>query len=599
MEGRARRGRPGLIAAGVLVLALLAPALGRADEACYRRLLDSPSASATSLGECIRVQSELFKREAATAAGAKYLYRLGRLYTMLHHQTQQQAHLEAAIDHYRRLTNHYPRSSLADDAQYQIGRLFLEEKKDKVSAYAEFRSIEVKYPRGDMAPLARAELASLDRELLDRPKDQKPAEEAPPPRKDSSKNEESLPPAEPAAGAGETGTPPAARPGPAGELPQVTGVRHWSTASYTRVVVDLTGQVQFKSHLLRPDPDLDKPARLYLDLSRARLGPRGEQEVTIGDGLLRQARLGQYDASTVRVVLDIHHIDGFKVFALDSPPRVVIDVAGSKKALAKAPAPPSPASQVRTNNRRRLPRGRAGEEASPDLTKQLALGVRTVVVDPGHGGRDPGCATCRAGLMEKDITLAVGLKVAEKLRSRLGLNVVLTRDSDRSVPLEERTALANTTNADLFISIHVNAAKSTQLAGLETYFLNLATDERAIQVAARENATSTKSISDLQNILNDLMLNTKINESNRLAFQIQRGLIDNLSRYYKVRSLGVKQAPFYVLLGAQMPAVLVEIGFGTNRTECARLSSDKYLDRVAEGIHRGVQNYIRQIKGGG
>jgi len=597
MAGRAHRGWPGLIAAGVLVLALLAPAHSRADEACYRRLLDSPSASATSLEDCIRVQGELFKRQAATVAGAKYLYRLGRLYTLLHHQTQQPAHLEAAIDHYRRLTNHYPQSSLADDAQYQIGRLFLEEKKDKVSAYAEFRSVEVKYPQGDMAPLARTELAGLDRELIGQPKDQKPAETAPPPRKDSSKTEETFPPVEPAPGAGSAGSP---RPGQAGELPQVTGVRHWSTASYTRIVIDLTGQVQFKSHLLRPDPDLDKPARLYLDLNRARLGPRGEQEVTIGDGLLRQARLGQYDASTVRVVLDIQRIQGFKVFALDSPPRVVVDVAGSKQGLAKAPPPPGPAaSQVRTNNRRRLPRGRAEEEASPDLTKQLSLGVRTVVVDPGHGGRDPGCTTCRDGLMEKDITLAVGRKLAEKLKSRLDLKVVLTRDNDRFVPLEERTALANTANADLFISIHVNAAKSTQLAGLETYFLNLATDERAIQVAARENATSTKSISDLQNILNDLMLNTKINESNRLAFQIQRGLIDNLSRYYKVRSLGVKQAPFYVLLGAQMPAVLVEIGFGTNRTECSRLSSDKYLDRVADGINRGVQNYIRQIKGGG
>jgi N-acetylmuramoyl-L-alanine amidase len=230
----------------------------------------------------------------------------------------------------------------------------------------------------------------------------------------------------------------------------------------------------------------------------------------------------------------------------------------------------------------------------------LGLGVKTVVIDPGHGGKDPGAKTCVKGLVEKDITLRVALKLAQSLRKKLGLKVVLTRTKDVFVPLEERTAIANTHQADLFISIHVNAAEDRRLQGVETYFLNLATDERAIELAARENATSTKSISDLQNILNDLMLNTKINESNRLAFQTQRQLMEAIKETHPgAKSLGVKQAPFYVLLGAQMPAVLVEIGFGTNPKECKRLASSRYLEKVAIGIGEGLAAYISQTRTGG
>ncbi len=159
--------------------------------------------------------------------------------------------------------------------------------------------------------------------------------------------------------------------------------------------------------------------------------------------------------------------------------------------------------------------------------------------------------------------------------------------------------------ADLFISLHVNAHRNRRILGLETYYLNMATDERAVMVAARENATSKKNISDLQTILNDLMLNTKINESSRLAYSVQKGVISNLKakKYKPVKNLGVKQAPFYVLIGAEMPAILVETGFLTNRTERRRLVKKRYKERVAEGICTGIKTYIESIdevyQGGG
>jgi N-acetylmuramoyl-L-alanine amidase len=182
-------------------------------------------------------------------------------------------------------------------------------------------------------------------------------------------------------------------------------------------------------------------------------------------------------------------------------------------------------------------------------------------------------------------------------RQELGFEVFLTRNSDRFLTLEERTAIANTKSADLFISIHTNSHKDRRAYGIETYFLNLATDDDAIRVAAMENATSTKNISDLQSILYDLMQNAKINESSRLAGNVQGSLVSYLKRkrYSRIRDKGVKQAPFYVLLGAQMPAILIETSFISNPRECKRLLNPRYQQRLCEAIIIGIKKYIKEI----
>ncbi|RLF30642.1 MAG: N-acetylmuramoyl-L-alanine amidase, partial [Thermoplasmata archaeon] len=230
------------------------------------------------------------------------------------------------------------------------------------------------------------------------------------------------------------------------------------------------------------------------------------------------------------------------------------------------------------------------------LAKQLALGVRRIVIDPGHGGKDPGAIGYYRSVKEKNVTLEVSKRLARKIREKLGCETILTRDRDVFLSLEERTAIANTKGADIFVSIHANANRNKRCHGIETYFLNLATDNEAIMVAARENATSTKNISDLEAILNDLLKNAMVSESSRLAGHVQHALIQKLKpRYKRVQDKGVKQAPFYVLLGAQMPSILVEIAFLTNPTECRRLNSASYQERVADAIATGIQNYIREI----
>jgi N-acetylmuramoyl-L-alanine amidase len=366
----------------------------------------------------------------------------------------------------------------------------------------------------------------------------------------------------------------------------VRGIRYWTSPQYTRVVVDLDEPVEFKSHLLKPDPALGTGPRLFLDLASAVLTDDIARTVPIGDDLLSQVRAGQYDPKTVRVVVDIKSMQSHQVFSLTNPFRIVIDVRGDKASAPPRPAASQPEPGVR------LPPGA--------LAKQLALGVSTIVIDAGHGGKDPGAIGARKGVYEKAVVLSLAKRVAAKLEKETGCRVILTRNSDRYLSLEERTAIANTSGADLFLSIHANAHARSQAQGMETYFLNLATDEDSIRVAARENATSQKSISDLQGILQDLMQNAKVDESSRLAHFVQQGMVGAArTRHRDVVDKGVKQAPFYVLLGAQMPSVLVEVGFITNPTECDRLTTAAYQELLAQGITNGIKQYMADLKSAG
>ncbi|MCP3103668.1 N-acetylmuramoyl-L-alanine amidase [Myxococcus sp. K15C18031901] len=225
------------------------------------------------------------------------------------------------------------------------------------------------------------------------------------------------------------------------------------------------------------------------------------------------------------------------------------------------------------------------------LAEQLGLKVRRVVIDPGHGGHDTG-AIGKEGTREKDVALSISLKLANLLRER-GLEVVLTREDDRFIRLEDRAQFANTERGDLFISVHCNAAVSRKLRGIETYTLNTSADRYSIRLAARENASSEKGISDLQFILADLATKANTEESSRLADQVQRSLVSGLStKYSDIKGLGHKEALFYVLLGVKMPAILVETAFLSNPDEEERLKSASYQNDVAEAIAHGVEEFL-------
>jgi N-acetylmuramoyl-L-alanine amidase len=340
----------------------------------------------------------------------------------------------------------------------------------------------------------------------------------------------------------------------------VKDIRFWSSENYTRIVVDLTGSVDFsKNRLSNPD-------RLYFDLRDTVIPKEINTSIPIGDGILKSLRASQFNKGTVRVVLDLDEISEYQTFVFDDPARLVIDVYG----------------KIQSENK-----------------PEIHFMKRRIILDPGHGGHDPGAVGPRK-LYEKNVVLDIALRL-KKILSDDPLNeVLLTRDRDIFIPLEERTAFANRNNADLFVSIHANASPRREAKGIETYLLNWTDDEEAIRVAARENAISLKKMRAMNRqmdivdvIKSDLIRENKRDESIKLANYIQRSLISNLDgNSRQIINLGVKQALFYVLFGAKMPSVLVEVSFISNPDEERLLSSDAYRNEIARGIAKGLHSYI-------
>jgi len=229
------------------------------------------------------------------------------------------------------------------------------------------------------------------------------------------------------------------------------------------------------------------------------------------------------------------------------------------------------------------------------MARQLGLGVSRIVIDPGHGGHDPGAKT--SDLTEAELVLDIALRVEKLLAAVPGVEVVLTRRTDDFVPLQERTAIANRESADLFLSIHGNANPSTLVRGVETYFLNFANTETAAAVAARENASSGQTMAVLPDVVKTIALNNKLDESRDFATYVQRSMIDKLRTTDKTtRDLGVKQAPFVVLVGAAMPSVLAEVSFLTNPQEARLLKGPAYRQRIAEALFDAVRKYQAALK---
>ena len=234
-------------------------------------------------------------------------------------------------------------------------------------------------------------------------------------------------------------------------------------------------------------------------------------------------------------------------------------------------------------------------DGSYSLARQLGLGARRIALDAGHGGHDPG-AIGRGGTQEKDITLAIVLKLEKLIRSELGADVVMTRDTDVFIPLEERTAIANSSGADLFLSVHINSARNSAGRGLETYYLSFAKNAAAEELAARENAISQATMKDLNNLVKAITTNSKIDESRDFAGLIQRYNVEGLSPSFRgVLDRGVHTAPFYVLIGANMPSILTEVGFISNPEEERWLKSEEYQEKLAESLLEGVRSYLGQL----
>lgn len=366
---------------------------------------------------------------------------------------------------------------------------------------------------------------------------------------------------------------------------EIYDLRHWTHPTYTRIVIDIGEIREYEYH------ELSSPDRIYIDVFQARLNPILEERVySIGHEYLDQIRIAQRTGSTVRVVIDVKMslIKRSHVFHLPDPFRIVIDIypvdpiLNSTKEENKEEAAVSPKPAVPAQD-------------GYSLVRQLGLGVNRVVIDPGHGGKDPGCIGSN-GLLEKDIVLDVCHRLKKLMSTNSNMEVILTRETDIFLPPENRTVVANQKKADLFVSVHVNSHPDKKHSGIETFFLNFSQDPSVNRIAARENATSTKSISMMKDILEKLAKNSKIVESKELASHIQKKLAEKLAKKYNnVRSLGVKGGPFWVLIGGEMPSVLVEISHLSNRLESDRLKTAQYRQEIAQGIYEGIIAYKQSL----
>jgi N-acetylmuramoyl-L-alanine amidase len=418
-----------------------------------------------------------------------------------------------------------------------------------------------------------------------------------------------------------------------------------------RVVIELDREVPYREERLA------NPDRVFIDLSSTRVTPALSNQTLRFDSdshPVRIIRIGGHPNNTTRVVLETANVASCSVYPVYAPFQLVIDCipAGDSETTSTpwsavsrpAPPPPTPTlpptldadalGEFVVQTRLALPAAppasawslsAARKPAPPpvlsstsavprttslspirpparnlaggfSMARQLGLGVSRIVIDPGHGGQDPGAKA--RGTTEANVVLDIALRLEKLLEEdEEAVEVILTRRADTYVTLEERTAIANREAADLFLSIHANASNIASAAGVETYFLNFATNMSAASVAARENAASGHSMGALPDLVKSIALSSKLDESRDLATFIQRELVTGLKGGNKdLKDLGVKQAPFVVLIGAAMPSALAEISFMTNTQEARLLQSGAYRQRIAEALFSGIRKYQGSLK---
>lgn len=470
-----------------------------------------------------------------------------------------------AASRFEQLARTHPQSVLADDALYRAAVIRHELMRDAAEARTLLLSIGKKYPKADFAPKAVTYIKKIDDSHV---ASLAPATDAPKP---------------------ESGRALVSK-----VTPQLRG------NDVTRIVVSLNKPASWRIRFQSPDAKSDRPPRLILEFSEA--GPDkslGSGERYTGMGILKRYAV-DYTASEGKTVifLDFADLYCYTVKAEKSPFRIIIETTAGNGVLTGGITVKDSAAQTAA-----LPGLRQGASsgvrggAPANVAAQLGLTVKTIIIDPGHGGKDPGAM--HNGIVEREVSLDIAKRLANVLRAA-GYKVILTRDKDVFVPLLDRPQVAASKKGDLFLSIHVNASKKPDKAGFETYILDLNGTREAMNLAAVENEGSSRTLGEMDAILKELQLSARVQESRRLAGAVQEKAISRLRRGgYKTENGGIRGALFQVLMGSSMPGVLIEVGYCSNAAEAKLLKQGKYRDAIAEGIANGVHHYARQLETAG
>ncbi len=574
-----------------------------------------------------RISSELIKlsEKAEPKLKVRIYFTLGELFRDLRKITLSPYDFESAIEYYKKVYSEFPDSNLADDALYYTGKLYLEVENDTDQAISFFEKITTSYAKGDYFDKASTILNSLGTNVNQKKevsKEQKETQEIEKKKSEKKKEEE-----------------------------KETEVKESDNLTQEQVSLKLinlenvilkiseegaicelmvSGNVRYLYKELPEDKKNNKPPRIYIDLIDTRLGENIEKFKSIEKGFIKTIRLGQFADNTVRIVFDLVDIKTYLIFLEENPYKIVVhfgDVTNQTNMTsmemrqtekATAPGKIEPSAQKVSDESQKVKKG--DEEESKDainlkivesmkdslrknisekkadsipLSKQLGLKVKRIIIDAGHGGDDFG-AIGKSGLKEKDVVLDIALELLRIIKKNTDIEAILTRNTDTTLKLSERAALAREKKADLFISIHANANKNKKFSGVEVYYLNNTDDRASQKVAMLENVNSDKSISDLKMTLLDLAISANVDESMRMAQYVQEGIVSKLRKKYPdVKDRGVKYALFYVLFGTEIPSILVETSFISNPVEEKRLKSKEYKKLIAEGIYEGIMKYIK------
>jgi len=525
--------------------------------------------------------------------------------------------IRAAVAAYERVVRRYPASGYADNALWQGGELSrlawerFGNEADKQTGIRLLRLLQSGYPSSSLASGAEQALARLEAVKT------VPALSAAPSPAQS----------RPAASRQVLTVVETAQPVPAGVV-TVRGISRTPLPDGVRVSIEMDRELLFKQE------QLENPRRVFFDLRGAHLSPGlRDKTLSFSDDIVREIRFGRHPQNTTRVVMDTEGVESYSVFTLYNPYRVIVDFRrrGAVEAPPLVPGPPVSAAVSTTGFVRSEPKPvppppppaptvvsappltplpsrpvappslpapavpLANSNGQFSLARQLGLGISRIVLDPGHGGHDPGVRG--NGVNEAELVLDVSLRLKKLLENQPGMEVVMTRDSDVFIPLEQRTAIANREGADLFLSVHANASRNVKARGVETYFLNFAANPEAEAVAARENSASGQTMHRLPDIVRAITLNNKIDESRDFAETVQKAMVKTLSsKNRELQDRGVKQAPFVVLIGAGMPSVLAEISFVSHKQEGLLLKTSPYRQQIAEALFDAIVKYQKSLK---
>lgn len=361
-------------------------------------------------------------------------------------------------------------------------------------------------------------------------------------------------------------------------------VLSWDSPNKSRVeiILEMSAPVKFSTRLAKASKG--KPAQLFVDLKNATVIEDVRKGVKVQGSLLQGIKVNALKSGGSTLQFDFRDVKDYQARTEDNQARIILSVASTKMDSA-SPKTVNAKNKTGKTDKNNL----IASTKTINMASQLGLTVKRVFIDAGHGGKDPG--TSHNQIIERNITLDIAKRLGQLLKAN-GLEVVYSRLNDKTIPLSQRTKLANNGDTDLFVSIHVNANNNTEINGFETYFLNLASNKQAALVATLENSSSDKRLGEMQGMLTKIMLNAKIDESKRLAEDIQRLTMFRMKkREFNVKNNGIKSAPFHVLIGAEMPAVLIEVGYCTNRTEAKNLAMPKYRHALAEGLAEGILAY--------